>query len=89
MYAYQLAKLFLDNVFSLHGLPRIIIGDRDSRHISTFFKSLMEEPKTTLSLSTAYRPQTDGNTEMCHRTMLTGVLRKNFNEGDYVLLSTD
>jgi hypothetical protein len=37
----QLAKLFLDNVYRLHGLPRFLIGDRDTRYTSHFFKNLM------------------------------------------------
>jgi transposase InsO family protein len=65
----QLAKLFLDNVHRLHGLPRFLIGDRDTRYTSIFFKNLMSELKTTLCLSTAYHPQSDGNTERCHRTI--------------------
>ena len=67
--ARQLAKLFLDNVYRLHGLPRFLIGDRDTRYTSHFFKNLMIELKTTLCLSTAYHPQSDGNTERCHRTI--------------------
>ena len=65
----QLAKLFLDNVYRLHGLPRFLIGDRDTRYTSHFFKNLMSELRTTLCLSTAYHPQSDGNTERCHRTI--------------------
>jgi hypothetical protein len=65
----QLANLFLDNMYCLHGLPRFLIGDRDTRHTSQFFKNLMSELKITLCLSTAYHPQSDGNTERCHRTI--------------------
>jgi hypothetical protein len=65
----QLAKLFLDNVYRLRGLPRFLIGDRDTRYTSIFFKSLMLELKTTLCLSNAYHPQSNGNTERCHRTI--------------------
>jgi hypothetical protein len=65
----QLAKLFLDNVYRLHGLPRFLIGDRDTRYTSQFFRNLMLELKTTLCLSTAYHPQSNGNTERCHRSI--------------------
>ena len=65
----QLAKLFMSNVYRLHGLPRYLIGDRDSRYTSEFFRSLMTELRTKLCLSTAYHPQSDGNTERCHRTI--------------------
>ena len=49
--------------------PNFLIGDRDTRYTNHFFKNLMLELKTTLCLSTAYHPQTDGNTERCHRTI--------------------
>jgi hypothetical protein len=65
----QLAKLFLGNVYRLHGLPRFFIGDRDTRYTSHFFKNIMLELKTTLCLSAAYHPQSDGNTERCHLTI--------------------
>ena len=67
--ARQLARLFLDNIYRLHGLPRFLIGDRDPRYTSHFFRSLMTDLRTTLSLSTAYHPQTDGQTERVHRTI--------------------
>jgi hypothetical protein len=65
----QLAKLFLDNVYQLHGLPRFLIGDRDTRYTSHFFKNLMLELKATLCLITAYHPQSDGSTERCRSTI--------------------
>ena len=65
----QLAKLFVDNVYRLHGMPRFLIGDRDSRYTSEFFSDLMSRLHTKLCLSTAYHPQSDGNTERCHRTI--------------------
>ncbi len=65
----QLAKCFLDNVYRLLGLPRFLVGDRDTRYTSHFLKSLLLELKTTLCLSTAYHPQSDGNTGRCHRTI--------------------
>ena len=67
--ARQLARVFLDNVYRLHGLPRFLIGDRDPRYTSKFFQSLMSDLRTTLSLSTAYHPQSDGQTERVHRTI--------------------
>jgi hypothetical protein len=83
----QLAKLFLDNVYRLHGLPRFLIGDRDTRYTSHFFKNLMLELKTTLCLSTAYHPQSDGNTERCHRT-IEQILRAFVHTDHYNWLSS-
>jgi len=65
----QLAKLFLYIVYRAHGLPILFIGDRDTRYNSHFFQNLVLEFKTTLCLSTAYHPQSDGNTGRCHRTI--------------------
>ena len=67
--AKQLAKMILNEVYRYHGLPRIIISDRDTRITSEFFRKLMADLRTTLCLSTAYHPQSDGNTERTHRTI--------------------
>jgi hypothetical protein len=83
----QLAKLFLNNVFRLHGLPRFSIGDRDTKYTSNFFKNLMLELKTTLCLSTAYHPQSYGNTERCHRT-IEQILRAFVHTDHYNWLSS-
>ena len=50
----QLAKLFLEHVYLLHGLHRFFIGDRDTRYSNHFCKNLMLELKTTLCLSTRH-----------------------------------
>jgi hypothetical protein len=78
----QLAKLFLNNVYRLHALPRFLIGDRDTRYTSQFFKNPVSELKTTLCLSTAYHLQSDGNTEKCHRT-IEQILRALFVQTDH------
>ena len=82
----QLARSFLNNVYRLHGLPRFLIGDRDTRYTSTFFRSLMADLRTTLSLSTAYHPQSDGNTERVHRT-IEQILRSFVHEDHYEWLT--
>ena len=69
MNASQLARLFFDQVFRLHGMPEIIISDRDRRFTSRFWKALMECLGTQLKLSTAFHPQTDGLAERYNRTI--------------------
>ncbi len=49
--ARQLAKNILDNVYRLHGLPSFLIGDRDARYTSHFFKNLMIELKQSFVLA--------------------------------------
>eukprot|EP00253_Pinus_taeda_P005349 PITA_05349 len=61
--AAQIAHIFMQNIFRLHGLPKNIISDRDVKFTSAFWKTLFAELGTQLSFSTAYHPQTDGQTE--------------------------
>ena len=50
------AKLFVDNVFRLHGLPEVIISDRDPRFTSKFWTNLFDLLGTDLRFSTAFHP---------------------------------
>jgi hypothetical protein len=60
--ASQVAKLFFKEVFRLHGLPKNIVSDRDSRFMSTFWQELFRLVGTKLTPSTSYHPQIDGQT---------------------------
>ena len=71
--APQLAHLFLENVFRSHGLPKTIVSDRDPKFNSSFWRSLFKQLQTTLKFSTAYHPQTDGQTERMNRTLITAL----------------
>ncbi|GKA68223.1 retrotransposable element Tf2 [Tanacetum coccineum] len=61
--ASSVAQAFLDSVYKLHGLPDSIVSDRDSVFMSHFWQSLFKILKVELKMSTAYHPQTDGQTE--------------------------
>jgi transposase InsO family protein len=59
----KLAKLYIDNILKLHGVPKSIVSDRGAQFVSNFWRSLHQALKTKLDFSSAYHPQTDGQTE--------------------------
>ncbi|KAI1856182.1 uncharacterized protein JN550_013896 [Neoarthrinium moseri] len=65
----DLAYTFLRTIVSQHGLPDEIISDKDKLFTSKFWKSLMARLRTNHKLSTAYHPQTDGQTERINQTL--------------------
>nr|ABD78322.1 polyprotein [Primula vulgaris] len=69
--AKELANEFLQNIFKLHGLPKKIISDRDTIFTSDFWKELFHLLGTKLLLSTAFHPQTDGQTEIVNKSLET------------------
>ncbi|KXZ40924.1 hypothetical protein GPECTOR_1291g539 [Gonium pectorale] len=67
--AEYLAEVAHDWIFTLFGMPKSIVSDRDPRFTSTFWRTLFELSGTKLKMSTAYHPQTDGQTERANRTV--------------------
>lgn len=67
--AATIAQLFLDNVVKLHGLPQTIVSDRDTIFVSSFWKALFKLYKVNLALSSAYHPQSDGQTERVNQCL--------------------
>ena len=65
----NLAKLYVREVVTRHGVPLSIVYDRDSRFASRFWQKLQEELGTRVHLSTAYHPQTDGQSERTIQTL--------------------
>lgn len=63
------AELFLDHVFKLHGMPSNIVTDRGSVFMGHFWSELMRLIGTRHSPSTAYHPQSDGQTERVNRVL--------------------
>ncbi|GJW13043.1 putative reverse transcriptase domain-containing protein, partial [Tanacetum coccineum] len=59
----KLAQLYLKEIVCKHGVPTSIISDRDSLFTSRFWKSLQEAMGTQLDMSTAYHPETDGQSK--------------------------
>ena len=61
--ASNIADIFLKQIFQLHGIPKVIISDKDPKFTGKFWKSLFKGLNTTLNFSTSFHPQTFGQTE--------------------------
>ena len=82
--APQLATLFMREVVRLHGVPEAILSDRDPRFTAHFWRAFWAQLGTTLTMSTAYHPQTDGQTERANRTLEEQLrARVNFAQSDW------
>lgn len=67
--AAGMARLFLDRVVCLHGLPRKVITDRDKRFTGKLFEALCLMMGINNTASTSFHPQTDGQTERANRVL--------------------
>jgi RNase H-like domain found in reverse transcriptase/Integrase zinc binding domain/Chromo (CHRromatin Organisation MOdifier) domain len=77
--AEGVAKLYFDQIYRLHGLPRAIVSDRDTKFTGAFWRTLQKMVGTDLMMSTTDHPQTDGQTERTNRTILQ-ILRAFVNQ---------
>ena len=69
--AQRVAQAFLDIIFKIHGLPTHIISDRDPIFTSQFWRELFRLAQVTLAMSSAYHPQSDGQTERANQCLET------------------
>ena len=67
--APKCALLLKQHVFDMYGLPKGIISDRDPKYTSSFWRSLFKALGTRLHLTTAFRPQSDGQSERTNQTV--------------------
>jgi hypothetical protein len=76
--AVKAAQNLLDSVVKLHGVPLQIISDRDTKFTSAFWDELLRLMGSARAMSTAFHPQTDGQTERMNR-VLENMLRHYVN----------
>jgi transposase InsO family protein len=65
----QLTELYMSRIVYLHGVPKKIVSDKGTQFTSRFWERLHETLDTQLCFSSAYHPQTDGQTEMVNQTL--------------------
>lgn len=69
--ALSVAKSYMNNIYKLHGMPLSLISDRDRVFTSNLWKELFGLSGVTLRMSSAYHPQTDGQTERVNQCLET------------------
>ena len=67
--AKQYAQLYMDRIVSLHGIPKTIISDRGTQFIARYWEHFHAALGTQLVRSSAYQPQTDGQTERINQIL--------------------
>jgi transposase InsO family protein len=65
----KLEELYMLRIMCLHGVPKKIVSNRGSQFTSKFWEKLHESMDTKLNFSSAYHPQTDGQTERTNQIL--------------------
>ena len=67
--ATRVVELFFSEIVRLHGVPRTITSNRDTRFLGHFWRTLWKKMGTKLQFSSAYHPQTNGQTEVVNQSL--------------------
>jgi hypothetical protein len=84
----HIANMFFKEVVKLHGLPRSIVSDRDTKFVGHFWRNLWKNMGTSFSFISANHPQTDGQTEVVNRILgdfLRSLVTEHHNQWDHIL----
>ena len=77
--ASDIASLFFRHIVRFHGIPKVIVSDRDSKFVSHFWQALSKFLNIKLKMSSTDHPQSDGQSERTNRTVIE-MLRAFVNE---------
>jgi len=69
--ASQVADLYFKEIVRLHGIPRSMVSDRDTKFLNHFWLTLWRRLSTHLKFNTSCHPQIDGQIEVTNRTLST------------------
>jgi hypothetical protein len=86
--ATHIMNLFFKEVIRLHGLPRSIVLDRDTKFIGNFWRTLWKKLGTNLSFSSSYHPRMDGQTKVVNRSLgdlLKSLVTEHHSQWDNIL----
>ena len=75
----DIAQLFVNKIVRLHGIPTRIISDKDAKFTSKFWTAMFHSLGTLLTLSSAYYPKIDGQTERVNQ-VVEDMLRSYYNQ---------
>jgi hypothetical protein len=84
----HITNLFFKEVVRLHGLPRSIVSDRDTKFLGHFWRNLWKKLGTSLSFSLSYHPQADGQKEVVNRSLgylLRSLVTEHHSQWDHIL----
>jgi hypothetical protein len=86
--ATHIANLFFKEIVRIHGLPKSIVSDKDTKFIGHFWRTLWKKMGTNLMFILAYHPQMDGKTEVVNKILgdlLRSLVKEHHSSWDNVL----